>query len=695
MGKLRVTLKRALLGFFILIICIGFGTAFGIFAGALSTAPTLDDIEFNPNKTTYIYDINGKVITRLYKENRIPVSLEEIPDDLQKAVIAIEDDHFYEHHGINYRSVARAIYVDLKERRKAQGFSTITMQLARNAFLSQEKTFTRKLNEIIWTIQIERKFTKEEILERYLNEVYFGHSAYGVEAAAQVFFGKHVKDLNLPESALLAGIIQIPGVHSPYINLENAYKRRAVVLNRMQELNMITKETAEEAKATEIQLAGLKPRETKAPYFSDYILKDLLAKYGEEQVYGGGLKVYTTLDLNLQELAEKTLLPPLPEIYEEGSEIAQPQGALISIEPSTGQIKAMVGGRGNDKFNRAVQAKRQPGSAMKPFIYIAAIDRGFTPASIIEDTPIEYSLPEGEVWAPNNYDKQYRGPVTLRKAVEDSLNIPAVKMLEQVGVRTVVGYAKKMGISTLVERGEKNDFNLALALGGLTEGVTPLEMTSAFAILANQGIWVEPIAILRVVDANGHVLEERTPKRSIILSEATSFIVTDMLRGVVERGTGRGANIGRPAAGKTGTTDDFTNAWFIGFTPDLATGIYIGNDKQSNPLVFDDGTRWGSARAAAIWKQYMSQAVAGKPIKDFPRPDNISTATICIESGQLASEFCPEVQTEIFIAGTEPKDYCVVHNWQRPNQGWDFFGTTTTPDSESSPSSPWSWLFGN
>ena len=692
MGKLRVTLKRALLGLFILIICIGFGTAFGIFAGALSTAPTLDDIEFNPNKTTYIYDINGKVITRLYKENRIPVSLEEIPDDLQKAVIAIEDDHFYEHHGINYRSVARAIYVDLRERRKAQGFSTITMQLARNAFLSQEKTFTRKLNEIIWTIQIERKFTKEEILERYLNEVYFGHSAYGVEAAAQTYFGKSVKDLNLPENALLAGIIQIPGVHSPYINLENAYKRRAIVLNRMQELNMITEETAEQAKATEIQLAGLKPRETKAPYFTDYILKDLLAKYGEEQVYGGGLKVYTTLDLTLQELAEKTLIAPLPEVYEEGSEIAQPQGALVSIEPSTGQIKAMVGGRGNDKFNRAVQAKRQPGSAMKPFIYVAAIDRGFTPATIVEDTPVEYSLPEGEVWAPNNYDKQYRGPVTLRKAVEDSLNIPAVKMLEQVGVRTVVGYAKKMGITTLIERGEKNDFNLALALGGLTDGVTPLEMTSAFAILANQGIWVEPMAILRVVDANGHVLEERTPKRSIVLSEATSFLVTDMLRGVVERGTGRGANIGRPAAGKTGTTDDFTNAWFIGFTPELATGIYIGNDKQSAPLIFD-GAKWGSGRATAIWRQYMSQAMAGKPIKDFPRPDNISTTTICVESGQLASEFCPEVRTEIFIAGTEPNDYCALHNWQKPNQGWNFFGTT--PENDSSSNSPWSWFFGN
>lgn len=694
MGKFKITFKRALLGFFILIVCIGFGTTLGIVAGALSTAPSLDDIEFNPSQTTYIYDANGKVITKLYRENRIPVSLDEMPQDLQKAVIAIEDDHFYEHHGINYLAIARAIYVDILEGRKAQGGSTITMQLARNAFLTLDKSYSRKLNELIWTIQIERKFTKDEILERYLNEIYMGHSAYGVEAASQVYFGKHISELSLAESALLAGIIQIPGVHSPYINMENAYKRRAVVLNRMLELNMISSEQAEAAKAEEIKLAGLKPRESTAPYFVDYVLQDLLARYGEEKVYGGGLKVYTSLDLKMQEQAEQVFLSNLPEKKIEGSPIIQPQGAVISIDPKTGQIKAMVGGRGNDKFNRAVQARRQPGSAMKPFIYVAAMDRGFTPATIIEDSPIEYHLPNGDVWAPTNYDKKFNGPVTLRHAVEDSLNVVAVKVLDQIGVRTAVEYAKKMGITTLVERGAKNDLNLSLALGGLTQGVTPMEITSAYGILANKGVWVEPLAILRVEDAQGHVLEERTPQKKIVLNEATSFMVTDMLRGVIERGTGKSANIGRPAAGKTGTTDDFTNAWFIGYTPNLVTGVYIGNDKQSDRLIFD-GVGWGSWRAANIWGKYMSKAVSGTPIEDFDRPDNIVNATVCADSGQLATENCPEVRTEIFISGTEPSEYCTVHDYGN-NSGWNLFGLGSSGNSEENGNSgPKFWFFGN
>ena len=686
MGKIRITIRRVLLGMVIFVFCVCFGAGVGILAGALSTAPSLDDVEFDQNKTTYIYDINGDIITRLYRENRIPVSLDEIPLDLQKAVIAIEDDHFYEHNGINFKAILRAIYVDIKEGRKAQGGSTITMQLARNAFLTLDKNWSRKLNELIWTIQIERKFTKDEILESYLNEIYMGHSAYGMEAAAQVYFGKHVKDLTLAESALLAGIIQIPGVHSPYLSMENALKRRAVVLNRMLELNMITAEQAEQAKAEEIKLAGLKPRVSQAPYFVDYILQGLLGKFGEEQVYGGGLKVYTTLDLSLQKKAEEAFLANLPEKKTEGSDILQPQGAIITIEPATGRIKAMVGGRGNDKFNRAVQAKRQPGSAMKPFIYVAAIDRGLTPASIIEDTPVEYHLPNGDVWKPENYSREFRGPVTLRASVEDSLNVPAVKLLDQVGVRTVIEYAKKMGITTLVERGTKNDVNLALALGGLTQGVTPLEMASAFGILANQGIWVEPHAIIRVTDSKGHILEEYMPNRKIILNEATAYVVTDMLRGVIERGTGTVANIGRPAAGKTGTADDFTNAWFIGYTPDLVTAVYIGNDKQSEQMIFD-GVRWGSWQAARIWGNYMRKAVAGTPISNFERPKNIQNTTICVESGQLATENCSQVRSEIFIAGTEPKEYCTLHNYQ-PNRGWNFFGNSPN-------SNPGFWFFGN
>jgi len=452
------------------------------------------------------------------------------------------------------------------------------------------------------------------------------------------------------------------------------------------ELNMITPEQAEQAKAEEIKLAGLKPRVSKAPYFVDYILQYLLDKYGEEQVYGGGLKVYTTLDLSMQQMAEEAFLANLPEKQIEGLDVVQPQGAIITIEPATGHIKAMVGGRGTDKFNRAVQAKRQPGSAMKPFIYVAAIDRGITPATIIDDAPVEYHLPNGDIWRPENYNREFRGPVTLRAAVEDSLNVPAVKLLDQVGVRTVIEYAKKMGITTLVERGTKNDVNLALALGGLTQGVTPMEMASAYGILANQGIWVEPHAIIRVTDSKGHVLEEYLPERKIVLNEATAYVVTDMLRGVIERGTATVANIGRPAAGKTGTADDFTNAWFIGYTPDLVTAVYIGIDRQSEQMIFD-GVRWGSYQAARIWGNYMRKVVAGTPIKNFERPKNIQNATICAESGQLATENCTKVRSEIFITGTEPKEYCTLHTYQ-PNRGWNFFGTNPTAN-------PGFWFFGN
>lgn len=640
-----------------------FGSGVGILAGIVHTAPRLTDVRFNPKSATYLYDTHGDVIARLFTENRTPVDLERMPKTLRDAVIAIEDDHFYEHHGIRISALFRAVIVDLIAGRKAQGGSTITQQLARNAFLTLDKTFSRKINEIIWALQIERRYTKDEILETYLNVIYMGHGTYGMEAASQLYFGKHIEELSLPESALLAGILRGPEIYSPYVNPELAKERRNVVLDRMAELGYLTADEAKQAKASPVKTAGLKLSRSKAPYFVDYVTQYLLDRYGAEAVYSGGLRVYTTLDLKAQKAAEEAL-SQVPTAKTDKNGLHQPQAALLSIDPRNGHIKAMVGGRGEDKYNRATQAYRQPGSAIKPFIYTAAIDRGFTPISLIDDAPLEYPQPDGSVWAPQNYDKEFHGPTTLRKAVEESVNIVAIKILDQVGIGTAMDYARKMGITSLVDSGRVNDRNLSLALGGISKGVTLMQMVTAYSALANQGIRVDPLAIIRVEDQDGRVLEENSASKQIVLSDATAYVVMDMMRGVIERGTGRSANIGRPAAGKTGTTSDYTNAWFVGFTPELVTAVWIGNDVQKEPLVIPGYGNLGSGKAAQIWGQMMRKALAGTPISDFPVPDGVVRAYVDTSHGYLATDRCPDVRLEVFVQGTEPTQPCPFHDGQ-------------------------------
>lgn len=662
MSERREKRRRWGLIFFVFLISICLGGVAGVIAGYLKSAPSLAEVEFSPSLTSYIYDANGEVLARLYKENRVKVSIDRIPRDLKNAIVAAEDDKFYNHHGINLMAIVRALWVDLRKGAAVQGGSTITQQLAKNAFLSHKRVLSRKLQELLWTIQIERKYSKEEILESYLNIIYFGHGAYGVQAASQLYFGKDVDDLTLPEAALLAAVPRGPGYYSPIEHPEAARRRRNWVLDRMYELGYITAAEAEAAKATPIQLARRKPKERVAPYFVDYVVQQLVDRYGEEKVFTGGLRIYTTLDKDLQKIAEEELLRGLPKGPVDENGLQQPQGALVCIDPATGYIRAMVGGRGNDKYNRAVLATRQPGSAMKPFIYTAAIEQGLTPATVVVDEPVEYVLKNGEIWAPQNYHKDFRGPVTLREALEDSINIVAVKLLDRIGVETVVKLAKKMGISTLVEKGRYNDMGLApLALGGLTRGVTPLEMASAYGVFANQGIWVEPVAITKVVDSEGNVLEEARPHRRVVLSEQTAYIMTDMMRGVVERGTGRRANIGRPAAGKTGTAQNYTNGWFIGFTPDLVTAVWMGNDEQNEEMIYN-GVRYGSWNAAEIWGSFMRRALKDKPVRDFPKPEGIVEGILIdTKTGLLArrNSSIPEseMRYEIFIAGTEPTEY--------------------------------------
>lgn len=658
--KTKKNFSRIKLFFIVIILSTLFGGTVGIVTAYLTSAPTLDQVNLTQQYTTHIYDIHGNMITDLYRENREPIDIQQLPEYLPNAIVAIEDKGFYDHHGIDFIAFGRAIIVNIREGRFAQGGGTITMQVARNLFLTQDKLISRKLKEFLWAVQIERKYSKQEILETYLNMAHLGHGANGVEAGAKLYFGKSAKDLTLSESALLAGVIRWPTRYSPINNPDIAKDRRDFVLNRMEEYGFITTAEAEAAKYEPITIVDRHERTVNAPYFVEYILDDLLERYGDERVFGGGLRIYTSLDLNMQEAAEKALLESLPTGYVDSEERTQPQGALIAVDPRNGHIKAMVGGRGEDKFNRAVQAYRSPGSAIKIFAYTAAIDQGFTAADVFTDEPAEYVLTTGDTWSPRNYGGNFQGEMTIREAVEQSINTIAVEVVNQLGFNTIIEYGKKMGITSFVEQGRVNDLGLSpLALGGLTRGVSPLEMASAYGVLANQGIRVEPIAILRVTDSQGNVLEENTPQKHVVLSEETSYIMTDILRGVIEKGTGRSANIYRPAAGKTGTHQDNRDAWFVGYTPELVAAVWFGADTPQ-PMIYN-GIQYGSWNATPIWQKFMTMALEKTPITDFSRPNTLVEVLIDTKTGLLVPDNCSlpddEIRSEIFIRGTEPTEY--------------------------------------
>lgn len=590
-----------------------------------------------------VYDINGEIITEFYQENRNPVPLSKIPSNLINATIAIEDSDFYKHKGISLRGIIRAqwenfknIILQFNKEAKPHGGSTITQQLAINTFLTREISFNRKLKDILLALQIERSFTKDEILEMYLNEIYFGHGAYGVQSAAKMYFNKNVQDLNLAECALLAGIPRGPSYYSPLINQEVSLKRRNIILNRMSKLNYISQEDMEKAKQIPLELDyNNKRNEFTAPYFSTFILSQLLEEYGANVVYKGGLKIYTTLDLEMQYFAEEAL-------QESGYE-----GAIITIDPQTGYIKAMVGGKDFvvSKFNRTTQAYRQPGSAFKPFIYLTALDNGFTPSNIIEDSPVTFE----NGWSPENYEKEFSGPVTLREAFEHSINIVGVKLLEQVGIKKVINYSHKAGITSELRP------DLSLALG--TSETTPLEIASAYATIANLGVKVDPLSVIRIENYSGKIIKDNIPQEKKVFKEETCYVLISMMEEVIKRGTGLNANIGRPAAGKTGTSDDFVDAWFIGFTPELVTAVYIGNDDRK-PL---GNKMTGGVVAAPIWAKFMKNALNNSEKKDFLQPDKITKISVCKESGLLPTDSCPEILTVTFIKDTEPTSYCPIH----------------------------------
>jgi penicillin-binding protein 1A len=592
------------------------GAGLGFLTASIHTMPSLKD-DIRPAASSQIYDINGKLINTVHSvENRVPVSINKIPKNLQNAFVAAEDARFYQHIGIDPRGILRAVWSNITDRGVSEGGSTITQQLAKNALLSQDRTLKRKIQEAILALQIERQYSKNEILELYLNQIYFGQGAYGVQSAAMVYFGKNVEDLSLAECAMLAGIPKSPNYYSPFNNLKAATERQTTVLEQMVKYNFIDAATSTQAMNTKLKLASrtAQPdsKNKTASYFVEYVTQSLIDKYGADAVYKDGLKIYTTLDLDMQEAAEEAM-QKLPSVRTDSNGLQQPQGALVAIDPRTGYIKAMVGGRGDDQFNRAVLAERQPGSAFKPFVYLAALESGMTPSTMIEDSKISFGN-----WTPMNYDEKFHGPVSLRSALEQSLNVPTVKIANQTGVDKPLYYAQQMGISTLVLQGSTNDRNLAMALGGLTRGVTPLELASAYGVLANQGVHVDPITVIKIVDRTGKVLEQVVPKERAVVNERSAYILTDMLRGVLNNGTGTAANIGRPAAGKTGTTSDYKDAWFVGFTPDLVASVWIGYDTDG----YLNGIT-GGGLPATIWRAFMQKALAKIPARDFFKPSGV------------------------------------------------------------------------
>ena len=656
--------------------------------------------DYAPSLTTRVYDIKGSVVAELSIEKRALLPLSKIPVDLQSAVMAVEDDNFMHHWGISPKGMLRSAVRNFIARRVVQGASTITQQLAKQIFLKPERKFSRKLREVLLAVEIERNFSKQEILQFYLNQVYFGEGAYGAQAAARNYFGKEIADLTLADCALLAGLIRAPHANSPFVNPDNARKRRSVVLGRMYEEKMITAAERDAASASPIPLARPLGLETQAPFFVEHVRRRLEQKYGTAAVWRGGLKIYTTLDLDVQKKAEEVMEKSLNEFDAKASTehakkiaellatgeplppdvstapLAKIQGAFVLMDVKTGAVRAMIGGR-DSHFNRVVQAKRQPGSTFKPFVWAAALESGMTPASLVDDTPLafyfdgrdwrllegatdQYSInlatqpfaasPDFKIWVPNNFDGKFMGRITIRTALAHSRNIASINLITAVGPPLVVEIARRAGI--------RSDLEPAPALGLGASVVTPMEMTAAFGTFANGGVAVTPYTVERVEDSTGHVLEGHLPSDHEALTPQISYLVADMMKGVVQNGTGQGAKrLGRPIAGKTGTSNDNRDLWFIGYTPDVVATAWMGYDDFSS-LGRKDWT--GGTTVLPWWTEIMAYVLKDMPKRDFPVPPGITFAAIDSQTGLLFGPNCPKKNKllEAFAAGTEPKKYC-------------------------------------
>lgn len=601
-------------------------------------------------QSTLLYDTNNSIVASLSTQNRSEVSLGDMSDWMKKAIVAIEDVRFYQHRGIDLLGLARAAFRDVAAGRIVEGGSTITQQLARTMFLTQQRSFTRKFWEALLTFKLEMRYTKPEILEMYLNQVYFGSGNYGVEAASRSYFGKAAKDLTLPESAMIAGLTRSPEYYSPLNSPDRARARRDYVLSRMADLNVISPSQARDARATPLGVTGPKAGAGNIQYFVQYVLSEISTRHPDvaRDVYGGGYRIYTTLDGKMQDAAERSFAANIGAGAKDDQGVTQPQGALVAIDPKNGYIKAMVGGRDykESQFNRAYQAFRQPGSTFKPFLYSAVIDAGYTAASTQYCGPVSFPGWGGKPYEPKDYGKDpyHYMDLTMRHAVTISDNVVAVKWAGVIGPDRVVQEAHRMGIKTPIES------NLSIALG--STAVTPLEMAAGYATLADLGVASEPMGVIRVEDRYGSVIEDNRPQQRRAIDEKTAFIVTSLLRSVMEDPSGTGAlltpTVGRPVAGKTGTTDKYRDAWFVGFTPDLVAAAYVGYDDPAQSVNLP-----GGRLAGPIWAQFMRDALATRTPARFPRPQGLVDVVICSDTGYLPNPTCPTI-TEVFVAGTQP-----------------------------------------
>lgn len=719
--------------------------------------PALDSVtSYQPSLVSRVYSDDRKVVGQFYVERRILTPLADIPDHLIHAVIAVEDSRFFEHPGLDIVGIGRAVWTNLRKGGKIEGASTITQQLARALLLSPERTYMRKFKELLLAYKIETVLTKDQILETYLNHIYFGQGAYGVAAAAQTYFAKDLSQLTLPEAALLAGLPKSPNNYSPSKNPDRAKKRQEHVLARMEEAGFIT---AQERDAAVQQPLTFKHGGGSqiAPYFMEYVRQQVMAKFGETAVYKGGLDIFTTLNLDLQKAAEKAIrnglrsldkrqgwrgplrtedptkltetpagnpdsppksgdivegivtkvgkdhaivqvgsiqgkllfddmawakrrlrgrdltkdvvsLPTVKGLLKPGDVIEVSlkgvdrdlvyfqldqtpivEGALLALDPRTGAIRAMVGGYdfGRSEFNRTVLARRQAGSAFKPIIYAAAFNSGLSPATVVLDTPVVYEQQDDpdKTWKPENYGKRFHGATSLRNALTHSHNLATVRLLEKVGVKSVVEFSRMLGI------GSPLNHDLSLALG--SSSLTLLELTSAYGIFANQGLKLDAYAVAMVQDPNGQMLEQNlfVPRQAI--SPETAYLITNVLEDVVQRGTGQAAKaLGRPLAGKTGTTNDYSDAWFIGYTPNLVVGVWVGFDDIRSLGETESGAR----AALPIWIDFMKEALPFLPEIPFEIPENVVFVRVDPETGLLAADHAEQATVEIFAKGTEPTD---------------------------------------
>ncbi|MBN1289756.1 MAG: PBP1A family penicillin-binding protein [Actinobacteria bacterium] len=627
--------------------------------------PSLASLEeYKAAQNSKIYAADGTLLATLHgDQNRELMALSKIPDHMQNAVIAIEDIDFYEHSGVNWKAVVRALWTNVVKGSVVQGGSTITQQYVKNAYVGTKRTLWRKIQEARLAYELDRKYSKRKIMEMYLNDIYLGQSCYGIYTASYKYFGKNPQELTLPECAMLAGIIRSPSYYDPFVKPEEVQQRRNLVLKVMEQQKFITKAEMEAASAEPMNITPKDQPivERRYPYFCDYIIEKMKREYGDQMVFRGGLRIYTALDPRMQDLAESTVKNMTNP--EKG-----PDAALVCLDPRTGYIKAMVGGKNYkvSQFNVAADGHRQAGSSFKVFVLIQALSDGVSPdKTYSSSSPMIIDLPDGQKWKVSNYGGGGGGHMTIESATIRSVNVVYAQMIMDLGPSRVASTAKKMGIMTEI------DSNPAIALGGLTIGVTPLEMASAYGTLANNGKHAVPHSVIKITDADGKVIEENKPEVEPSISSEIAFEANKILQKVVSSGTGTGAQIGRPQAGKTGTTEDNADAWFVGYTPDLVTAVWVGYPQGRVSM----GSMTGGSMPASIWRSFMSKALEDVPATAFLEPgeelpeeqvadqDESETVTlvICNDSGLIATSYCPHTHSQTFERGAAPTQNCNIH----------------------------------